>query len=253
MNVAMELSKDRRIAASVALGTATIACLILHFFTYQIPMPPLPDQLKYEDMEVEFIELTPESLPETVNAGGGGGGDEVNAPQNDKYMEQTQEVLTSKGGTSGKIYSGKSNHTNGTNNTNGPSTKNPKPKSPFGDGGSGDGDGGGDGNGLGVDTGNGHDQGDGGNGSGNVIRSLIRRPNADNIDSDEDCKITFSLKVNADGTVQGWPVVNRNKTTTTNADLISKVAGVVKAQARYNEVKGAKVANIEIVIRLEAR
>ena len=252
MNVAMELSKDRRVAASVALGTAAIVCLILHFFTYQIPMPPLPDQLKYEDMNVEFIELTPESLPETANAGGGGGGDEVNAPKSDRFTEQTQEVLTTHGG-SGQIPSGHSNHTNSPNGQNQSGTVNPKPHNPFGDGGSGNGSGGGNGNGLGNDNGNGHDEGDDGNGGGNVIRSLIRRPNADNIDSDEDCKITFALKVNADGTIQGTPAVVRSKTTTTNSDLISRVAGVVKAQARYNEVKGAKLASIEIVIRLEAR
>ncbi len=252
MNIAMELSKDRRIAASVSLGTAAIVCLILHFFTYQIPMPPLPEQLKYEDMEVEFVELTPESLPESANFGGGGGGDEVNAPKSDKFTEQTQEVLTTKGG-SGKIPSGHSNHTNSPNGQNQSGTVNPKPHNPFGDGGSGSGSGGGNGSGLGHDNGNGNGDGDNGGGSGNAARVRIKSPNTDDIESDEACKITFILKVNADGTVQGWPAVDRNGTTTTNSALISKVAGVVKAQTRYNEVKGAKVASISIVIRLDAR
>jgi hypothetical protein len=251
MNVTAELSKDRRIAAGVSLGVATLAVLILHFFTYRIPMPPLPEQLKYEDMEVEFIELTPESLPETANAGGGGGGDEVNAPQNDKFTEQTQEVLTTKGG-SGKIPSGHSNHTNSPNGQNQSSTKNPS-TNPFGDGGSGTGSGGGTGGGLGQDDGDGNGDGPSGGGSGNVPRKLIQSPSTRDIESDEDCKITFLVKINADGTIAGTPQVVRSKTTTGDQGLISRVTSLVKSQARYNAVSGAKVVSKEIVIRLEAR
>lgn len=252
MNFAAELSKDRRIAASVALGTATIACLVLHFFTYRIPMPPLPEQLKYKEMEVEFIELTPESLPETANFGGGGGGDEVNAPKTDKFTEQTQEVLTTKGG-SGKIPSGHSNHTNSPNGQNQSGAQNPKPNNPFGDGGSGSGSGGGNGGGLGQDNGNGTGDGPSGGGGGAASRKLIQSPNTRDIESDEDCKITFSVQVNADGSIAGTPKVVRSETTTGDQTLISRVTSLVKSQARYNAVSGAKVVTKTIVIRLEAR
>jgi len=251
MNIAAELSKDRRIAAGVSLGVATIAVLILHFFTYRIPMPPLPEQLKYKEMEVEFIELTPESLPETANAGGGGGGDEVNAPKNDRFTEQTQEVLTTKGG-SGKVPSGHSNHTNSNNGQNQSGTQNPS-TNPFGDGGSGNGSGGGNGDGLGQDNGNGNGDGDGGGNGGTPKRWLVSKPDANDIESDEDCVIYVIVKVNADGTISGTPKVNRNGTTTGNQTLLSRAVSLVKSQARYNAVSGAKVMEQTIKLTVRAR
>lgn len=251
MIAAVELAKDRRIAGAITLGIAAITFVILHFFSYSIPMPPLPEQLKYKDMEVQFIELTPESLPETANSGGGGGGDEVNAPQQDKFTEQTQEVLTTKGG-SGKINSGHSNHTNSPNGQNTSGTKNPS-NNPFGDGGSGSGSGGGNGGGLGQDDGNGTGPGNDGNGSGTAKRWLERKPNANDIDSDEDCVIVLSVKVNADGTINGTPKIVRNGTTTGNQTLLNRAISLVKSQARYNSVSGASVVEKTITLRLEAR
>lgn len=253
MNAVMELSKDRRMAALVSVSIATVAFVILHFLSYQIPMPPLPEALKYKDMEVEFVELEAASLPETANAGGGGGGDEVNAPKSDKFEEQMQEILTNNGSNM-HVSSGKSNHTNTNKPTNNsPSTKNPDPNPFDNDGGSGSGKGGGNGGGLGSDDGNGKGDGPSGNGSGNVTRYLVAKPNTSSIDADEDCKIVFTVQIAADGSIVGTPKVDRSATTTDNSSLISKVASLVKSQARYNSAKGASVVTKKLTVDVRAR
>jgi len=246
----VELSKDRRLAATVSIGIATITFLVLHFLSYRIPMPPLPEQLKYQDMEAEFIELTPESLPETEASGGGGGGEQVNAPKSDEFQEQMEEVAQ----TSNSNFShpsGKSNHTNTTKPTqNGSSTKNPDDNPFNNDGGSGGGSGGGNGGGTGKDDGPDSGPGNGGNGSGTVKRYLVREPNQDKIDSDEDCYITLVVQIGADGSIVGTPGVVYEKTTTSNTALIKRVVSVVKSDAKYNAVKGAANTKKELKLHL---
>ena len=250
MIAAVEISKDRRLAALVSIGSATLVFVVLHFLTYRIPMPPLPEQLKYQDMEAEFIELTPESLPETAAAGGGGGGDEVNAPKSDHFEEQMQEVVQ----TNNSNYShssGKSNHTNTNHSTNnGASTQNPDDNPFNNDGGSGDGSGGGNVGGIGKDNGNTSGPGKGG-GTGAGSRKLIRTPNADDINSDEDCKITYRVQIAADGSVISAKVVYGGGTTTSNTSLINKGAALIKAQARYTAAQGSAIVEKEFVLRLQ--
>lgn len=251
MIAAVEISKDRRLAAVVSIGSATLVFVVLHFLTYRIPMPPLPEQLKYQNMEAEFIELTPESLPETATAGGGGGGEQVNAPKSDHFEEQMQEVVQTNN-SNFSHPSGKSNHTNTNHPTNnGPSTKNPDVSNPFdNDGGSGGGSGGGNGGGIGKDdgptSGGGH-----GSGTGAGQRSLIHSPNADDINSDEDCKITYKVQIAADGSVISARVVYGGGTTTSNINLINKGAALIKSQARYTAAKGSAIVEKVFVLRLQ--
>lgn len=255
MIASVELSKDRRLAAVVAIGTASVAFLVLHFLTYRIPMPPLPEQLKYQDMEAEFIELEAESLPETVNSGGGGGGEQVNAPKSDEFTEQMEEVAQ----TNNSNYShqsGGSNHTNTTKPTKNPAgAKNPDPDEPLfgGNGGSGKGKGGGNGGGLGKDDGDGKNDGDGTNGSGSVVRSIISKPNTREINSDEDCDIKFSIRIDESGRIVGTPsVVRGGATTTTDEVLIKKVGALVARDTRYTPVKGAKIITKTITVHISA-
>jgi hypothetical protein len=251
MIASVELSKDRRLAAVVAIGTAAIAFLVLHFLTYRIPMPPLPEQLKYQDMEAEFIELEAASLPETVNSGGGGGGDGVNAPKSDKFVEQMEEVAQ----TNNSNYhapSGKSNHTNTTKPTNNGSSTQNQDDNPFNnDGGSGTGKGGGNGSGLGKHTGGGEGDGDG-DGKGPVTRTRISEPNTREIHSDEDCNIKFNIRIDETGRIVGTPAVVRAGTTTTDEVLIKKVAALVARDTRYNAVKGAKIVTKTITVHINA-
>lgn len=252
MIASVELSKDRRLAAVVAIGTAAVAFLVLHFLTYRIPMPPLPEQLKYQDMEAEFIELEAESLPETVRSGGGGGGDEVNAPKSDRFEEQMEEVAQ----TNNSNYShqsGSSNHTNTTKPTkNPPSTKNPDDNPFANDGGKGPGKGGGIGGGLGPDNGNGTGEGPDGDGKGNATRDRLSVPNTREVHSDEDCNIKFSIRIDENGYVVGTPTVVRAGTTTTDEVLIKKVAALVKRDTRYSPSKGAKIVTKTIIIQVKA-
>ncbi len=111
------------------------------------------------------------------------------------------------------------------------------------------GTGGGSGAGNGGSIGN-----DDGNGLGAYSnRILVKRPSVESISSDEDCKITFTIVINEDGEIVGFPAFVRSGTTTTNEVLIKQVASIIKSQAKYNAVKGAANVKQELVIRIETK
>lgn len=111
------------------------------------------------------------------------------------------------------------------------------------------------GNGGGTGAGNGG-KGDGvgpGQGAPGGNRVLTSRPNPDDIESTEDCQITFLMNIDENGAVVGTPGIVKAKTTTTNAELISKATKLVKEQAKYSAEKGASTVKKELRIVIKAK
>jgi hypothetical protein len=82
---------------------------------------------------------------------------------------------------------------------------------------------------------------------------LERRPNAANIDSDENCKVVLKVSVDSDGNVIGTPTVIRDKTTTANSVVINEVIRLVKADAKYNKIaEGSPVFTTAITVNVSA-
>mgnify|MGYP006199295569 CR=1 FL=1 len=246
----VEEVKDRKVAGIIAVSAFALLLAILHFLGYRIPTPPLPEQLLYQDMEMELVPLELEELP--VGTGGGGSGTPAKVEQTDKTPPQMEQILTQNNSNT-HVKSGGSNHTN----TNVPNDNPPSGQhvsdNPFGTGGSGGGSGTGNGHGIGNDDGNGNGPGSGGDGSGgNVKRFLVQQPNTNNIQSDENCKIVLSVLVDPSGNIIGKPTFVKNGSTTNDMVLINQVINIVKDQARFNKVSGSRNVKEAIVIRINA-
>ncbi len=84
-------------------------------------------------------------------------------------------------------------------------------------------------------------------------RFLIKQPNASEIVSDEDCRITFIVMVDENGNVIGTPSVVTSKTTTTDTALIQKVAALIKKEAKYNKCSGSEITKISITVNVRAK
>lgn len=241
--------KDRKISGLIVVVTSIICFSILHFLTYTIPTPPLPEQLLYKDMKMELLPLTPIEYDE--GTGGGGSGTPTKTEKSETTPPQTEQVLTQKGSTT-HVTSGNSNMTNTNQPNNNPPSGQHVSDNPFGTGGSGGGNGRGNGTGFGDDNGNGTGPGNGNGSGGEVRRYLISQPNTSNIKSDENCTIVLSVLVDADGNIVGQPIFAKGASSTNNTVLINQVINLVKRDAQFNKAPGAKNIKQAITIKLVA-
>lgn len=227
---------------------------ILSIVSFSIRIDPAEVKIPVVEMDTTLLTLNapPEEMVKTLPTpykivGGGGSG----TPDNSKYDPTPNDMTAAESliPSSSKTKPGKGNKNNGKNTNEEASTT---VKSPFsGTGGSGGGDKGGKGHGMGNDTGNGFGNGPDGNG-GNIVRKLIVQPDFSGIKSDENCKIYLIVKVDANGNIVGTPQNDRNRTTTSNSVIIDEVIRRVKAQAKFNSAKGAKVATLTIPCNVRA-
>ncbi len=82
-------------------------------------------------------------------------------------------------------------------------------------------------------------------------RFLENAPDASNLNADEDSKLSFLVKINADGNIVGTPKVIRSASTCSDEQLINQVKNLVIQQARWNKAEGAPIseANINLVLK----
>ncbi|MES2557231.1 MAG: hypothetical protein V4604_13845 [Bacteroidota bacterium] len=224
-------------------------------FGLSTPVEELAVPVVKMDTTLMTLDAPPEAhvstLPNPYKIVGGGGS---GTPDNSKFDPTPNPMMPMEGilPTIKPFKPGKGNSDDGKNPNEEASTREP---SPFhGSGGKGGGKGKGKGNGLGNDDGDGKGPGFGpGEGGTGTKRTLERRPNAANIDSDENCKVVLKVNVDADGNVIGTPTVIRDKTTTANSVVINEVIRVVKAEAKYNKVKeGTPVFSTAITVNVSA-
>lgn len=246
-------TKDRRVSLAMTAGILVFLVIVLHFLGVKIPTPPLPKQLAVKDQEIELIPLEELKLTVPGDFGGGGSGTEASGEVSPNPPDQMEEFITDN---SANIFtsSGGSNHTNSNNPTKNPSQvvdDNPG----FGTGGTGGGPGKGSGHGFGNGEGDGKGPGPAGtgNGGGSPKRTLINKPNTNNIESDENVVITFSFMISPSGEVVTRPVAVRESTTTDNGTLISQVANLVYSQAKYNSVPGKNNQTVTLKITVQAK
>ncbi|WP_343747638.1 hypothetical protein [Fluviicola sp.] len=243
-------SKDRKIAGIISISALVLILTILHFLGYRIPTPPLPEQLLYKDMEMELIPV--EVVEVKPGGGGGGSGKPANAQKTETTPEQMEQVLT-QSSSSTHVKSGNSSFSNTTKPNNNPPSAQNTSTDPFsGKGGSGGGDGSGKGHGIGNDTGDGNGQGTGPGSGGDVNRYLVSKPNTNNISSDENCTIVFSVLVAPDGSIIGKPTYVKASSTTNDMTLINQVIKAIESQARFNKVETTKNMKQAITIRITA-
>jgi hypothetical protein len=243
--------KDRKIAGLIVVAVCAISLSILHFLTYRIPTPPLPEQLLYKDMAMELLPL--DAIVYDEGTGGGGSGTPMKTEKTEVTPPQTEQILTQKGNSTTHVTSGNSNTTNTNTPNNNPPSGQHVSDNPFGTGGSGGGSGRGNGTGFGDDNGSGTGPGNGNGSGGEVRRYLVEQPNTTNIQSDENCTIVLSVLVDADGNIIGQPVFAKGASSTNNIALINQVINVVKREARFNKAPGAKNIKQAITIRIVAK
>ena len=241
--------KDRKVAGIIALSALVLLLAILHFLGYRIPTPPLPEQLLYQDMEMELIPMELEPLP--VGTGGGGSGTPAKVQITDKTPPQMEQVLTQTKSTT-SIKSGNSNINNTKTPTNNPPSGQQSSNNPFGTGGSGGGNGSGNGNGIGNDNGDGTGPGTGPGSGGDPARHWVEKPNTNSIQSDESCVIVLSILVDPNGNIVGKPTFVKNGSNTNDMTLINQVISVVKNTGKFNKVNVTKNMKVASVIRISA-
>ncbi|TSJ40151.1 hypothetical protein [Fluviicola chungangensis] len=247
--VKAEEIKDRKVAGIIAISAFALLLAILHFLGYRIPTPPLPEQLLYQNMEMELIPMELQELP--TGTGGGGSGTPAKVEQTDKTPPQMEQVLTQNSSNT-HVKSGNSNITNtNTPNNNPPSGQNVS-NNPFGSGGSGGGNGSGNGHGIGNDNGNGEGPGSGPGSGGDPERYWVEKPNTNSIRSDESCVIVLSILVDPNGNIIGKPTFVKNGSNTNDMTVINQVINVVKNQGRFNKVNTSRNMKVPVVIRISA-
>lgn len=247
--VKAEEIKDRKVAGIIAISAFALLLAILHFLGYRIPTPPLPEQLLYQNMEMELIPMELQELP--TGTGGGGSGTPAKVEQADKTPPQMEQVLTQNNSNT-HVKSGNSNITNtNTPNNNPPSGQNVS-NNPFGSGGSGGGNGGGNGHGIGNDNGNGEGPGSGPGSGGDPERYWVEKPNTNSIKSDESCVIVLSILVDPSGNIIGKPTFVKNGSNTNDMTVINQVINLVKSQGRFNKVNTSRNMKVPVVIRISA-
>ncbi len=206
------------------------------------------------DTTLMTLEAPPEAhvstLPNPYEIVGGGGS---GTPDNSKFDPTPNPMMQMEGilPTVTPFKPGKGNSNTGKDPNEEPSSREP---SPFhGTGGKGGGKGKGKDTGLGNDDGPGEGPGFGPGKGGDAKRTIVKKPNAANIDSDEDCTIVLKVSVDADGNVIGTPTVIRDKTTTANSVIINEVIRLVKSEAKYNQAKeGTPVFSTAITVKVSA-
>lgn len=190
--------------------------------------------------------------PYEIVGGGGGSGTPSDAKFDPTPNKMVKKVEDTQEKSPIKVNSGQGNKTTGDNRKEEASTTQ---KSPFsGSGGKNGGDKGGlfgndNGGGSGPGTGTGSGGGDGLGGN----RQLIRKPNSLNIQSEENCKVTLNIKIDAEGNVIGTPIVDRDNTTTSSTDIINQVIALVKSEAKYSPLpSGSPVEKKKVTIQVKS-
>lgn len=181
--------------------------------------------------------------------GGGGSGTPDDAPK-DLHPKPMVAKPTTPVASTNHQKTGEGNKTTGDNTHNPATAKNPNPFASGSDG-SGGGNNGGNGHGFGGDNGNGQGNGNGPGRGGATGRTRIKTPNSDDIISDEDCKVVFSIIVNASGDVIS-ATENRGATTTSNSSLIAKARSLVIRETKYSAKPGAANFTTTITLRFQA-
>lgn len=82
-------------------------------------------------------------------------------------------------------------------------------------------------------------------------RFLIAKPQTNDIKTAETCKIVYIVEVDASGQVVAQPKCKTSQTTTTDQELIGKVANLVYHETRYNKVEGATNQLLTLTIYVE--
>lgn len=238
-------SKDKRkglIVAGLAMG---VLLLILMLMSFDYPDPP-PQDIPLEVSEP--IDLKEVVLQDLKVAGGQGSGEPSDAPVKPNEP-QTEKVLTNDKEDTKTENTGQSNTTNASTSNNTPSTTQQN-NNPFASGGTGGGTSGGDGEDFGQDSGN-TGTGTGGQGGSGKGRVRLNEVNVDNIQIDVDATLSFKLTVDEHGNVVNVVTINA-RTTTSNQNLINKIARAIKQQVKFNKDAGAAMVKQFYTVKVRA-
>lgn len=236
--------EDKRVGIIVAFFLLVLLFIILQIITYTLADPRPKD-----------IVLKVEALPELIvlkrmELDGGGSGSPTKAPVQNKVTPQMEKTIRDKNSKSTEqAAKGQSNHSNQNKSSENQASTTVDANLAFKSGGSGGGNNGGQGKGFGKDTGDGSGPGDG---DGKKPRIRLNDPNTENISSDQSCKISLKLSVNAEGDVIRAENLT-SKTTTTNQIVINQVIANVRSQVKYNKVDGATLEIVYLTVNLAAR
>ncbi len=240
--------KDSFFGVFFSLAFFALLMLWLTLITIsQINEEPLEDIIE--------IEKTPDQITmhefETSEKQGGGSGTPTDAPYQKDYTLQAEKTVRDPNSTStNTAIQGQSNHTNQNKSTdNKASTNNPDSDLKFNSGGTGGGNNGGKGKGFGNDEGNGSGPG---KGEGKAPRIRLNDPNTNNISSDQSCKISLKMTINAEGDIIRAENLT-SKTTTTNQVVINQVIANVKSQVKYNKVSGSASETVYLTVNIAAK
>lgn len=251
---AKEEKKDRLKSLVFSSSFFLILMLILHFMTYQQVLPkPLEELLKLEKVPDE---VTMEKFETSGPKGGGGSGQPTDAPLSEEFSPQTEKIVSDVNSESSEVaLKGESNHSNQTESSENKASTTVDSDLSFRSGGDGGGNQGGRGKGFGSDDGNGSGSGSGngsGNGDAKKPRIRLNNPNTENISSDQSCKISLKLQVNAEGDVIRAENLT-SKTTTTNQVVINQVISNVKNQVKYNAKPGSALEVVFLTVNITAK
>jgi hypothetical protein len=236
---------DRQKGIIAAFIILTIMFVVLQLISFTLADPrPQDIVLKVEALPETIIEL------KTFETQGGGSGNPTKAEVVNKVTPQMEKTIRDKNSkTKEQEAKGESDHSNQNKSSENKSTTTVNSDLLFKKGGSGGGDNAGKGKGFGNDEGNGAGPG---NGEGKKPRIRLNDPNTENITSDQSCKISLKLTINAEGDViKGENLTS--KTTTTNQIVINQVISNVKAQVKYNKVGGAAPEIVYLTVNIAAR
>lgn len=237
--------KDNVTSILSTLGIFVLLIILLKFLVYRNEVEqPLEDVIE--------IDKTPDEIVmhdfETSVKQGGGSGTPTDAPKGPDTPQMEKTIRNANSDSKESAAKGESNHSN-QNKSSDNKAQTADPSLGFhGSGGKGGGDGTGKGKGFGNDEGDGSGPG---KGEGKKPRIRLTNPNNDNISSDESCRISLKLTINAEGDVVKGENISA-KTTTTNQKVISQVIANVKAQVKYNASPGTALEVVFLTVSVSA-
>jgi hypothetical protein len=234
--------KDRKVAGISAFAAFALLLALLGFIGYHISNPALPKPLT--SSEVSYIPLDAQ-LPEQA-----GKGSHTGTPAKTKQAAETpaqMERILAQQSSISHVKPGNSDMSNTRTPNNNPSGAKHVSDKPFGTGGINDG------NKFGNKIGDDQSKDDSNFKSGEETRRyLVKQPNTNTLQSDENCKIVLSVLVDPNGLIVGSPTFVKNSSTTNDMTLVSQVSTIVKNQAQFNKVNTTKNTKEAIVIRITA-
>lgn len=232
--------------------TSALFFVLLFFLLKFISYANIAEEEPLEDI-IEIEKKVPDQITmhkfETSEKQGGGSGTPTDAPLQKDYSPQMEKTLRDENSTAKETAAqGESNHSNQNKSSDNKASTTVDSDLAFKSGGDGGGDKGGKGKGFGNDNGN----GDGpGKGEGKKARIRLNDPNTNNISSNESCKISLKLSINAEGDVVRAENIGA-KTTTTNQTIINQVIANVKSQVKYNAREGASLETVFLTVNISA-